>query len=460
MGESATDQSVSNSPRSLDPNRRTGESLPMTTTTELEHAIDQSLALGHPDRAAAYLAQWVHENPNDHGKRRALAVSLGDAGQPVLALKIFIALAGHLMHLGQLLSALVVIRHALNHAPGDPRLEQALQTIHARGQENPDMADLPPPLLSTEQPQDVQAETLLALEQGARWQAIGEIGLRFSQSEEACIPLPVPVFSKLSSTSFLKTVPKLQYRKVPAGTVIIEEGAPGDTMMIVASGHVMIVQGGDDIAKLGPGMVVGEMSLLTASKRSATVKAHEDVEYIEFSRADLVAIAKGHPEIATELRAYCYKRLLSNLHNSSPLFKQLDHVTGLMLLSDFKPVGFQAGSVLIKAGEEGQGVWVVATGRVEVTILENDQTVLLATLGPGDVIGEISLIQRQKTSATVTARDKVGALFLDKARFLEVTADNPNFSQWVQNMSQERLDQLSRMNQVAEAVADEDLMVL
>jgi CRP/FNR family cyclic AMP-dependent transcriptional regulator len=95
-----------------------------------------------------------------------------------------------------------------------------------------------------------------------------------------------------------------------------------------------------------------------------------------------------------------------------------------------------------------------------VTIQENGQTVLLATLGPGDVIGEISLVQGQKTSATVTARDKVGALFLDKSKFLEVAADNPNLSQWLQNMSQERLEQMSTMNQVAEAVADEDLMVL
>ena len=66
----------------------------------------------------------------------------------------------------------------------------------------------------------------------------------------------------------------------------------------------------------------------------------------------------------------------------------------------------------------------------------------------------------QKTSATVTARDKVGALFLDKAKFLEVTADNPTFSEWVQNMSQERLEQMRQINQVAETVADEDLMVL
>ena len=131
-------------------------------------------------------------------------------------------------------------------------------------------------------------------------------------------------------------------------------------MMIVASGHVMIAQSGEDIAKLGPGMVVGEMALLTSSKRSATVRAHEDMEYIEFSREDLGQIAQGHPEIATELRDYCYKRLLSNLYNSSPLFKQLDHIAGMMLLSDFQPVGFQPGGVMIQAGEEGRGVWVIA----------------------------------------------------------------------------------------------------
>ena len=132
----------------------------------------------------------------------------------------------------------------------------------------------------------------------------------------------------------------------------------------------------------------------------------------------------------------------------------------MMLLSDFQPVGFQPGGVMIQAGEEGRGVWVIATGRVEVTTEENGETILLAMLGPGDVVGEISLIQGQKTSANVTAREKVGALFLDKEKFLEVTADNPNFSAWLKSMSQERLNQMSQMSQVAEPVADEDLMVL
>ena len=82
-------------------------------------------------------------------------------------------------------------------------------------------------------------------------------------------------------------------------------------------------------------------------------------------------------------------------------------------------------------------------------------------LGPGDVVGEISLIQGQKTSANVTAREKVGTLFLDKEKFLEVTADNPNFSAWLKSMSPGTA-QPNESDEPSgkEPVADEDLMVL
>lgn len=432
----------------------------MNSSENLAHAIDQSLALGHPERAAAYLAQWVHENPSDHGKRRALAVTLGDAGHPELAVKIFIALANHLVQLGQLLAALVVIRHALNHAPNDSKLYEALVTLHSLGQKEPAQEKLPPALNVSPDAKIAAAEDLLAMPEDARWVHIESIGLEFPPIEELRIPLPVPVFSKLGVTSFLKTVPKLQYRKVAAGTQIIEEGTVGESMMIVASGHVMIVQHGEDIAKLGPGMVVGEMALLTAATRSASVMAHEEVEYLEFSRADLGVVASEHPSIAMELREYCYKRLLSNLYNTSPIFKSLDHVTGMLLLKDFRPVGFPSGAVLIESGNEGEGVYVIATGRVEVTSQENAETTLLATLGPGDVVGEISLLQGQQTTATVTARDKVGALFLTREQFLTVANDNPDFRLWLEQLSDERLSQMRAMTQIAEAVTDDQIMVL
>ena len=106
--------------------------------------------------------------------------------------------------------------------------------------------------------------------------------------------------------------------------MLIKEGAPGNSLLIVASGHVKVSKDNHDLAKLGPGMVIGEIALITGAPRSATVTAHEDVEYFELDRNDIETLAKQKPQIAEELLEYCRKRLIGNLLNITGLFTELD----------------------------------------------------------------------------------------------------------------------------------------
>jgi CRP-like cAMP-binding protein len=58
------------------------------------------------------------------------------------------------------------------------------------------------------------------------------------------------------------------------GEVIFEVGTPGDCMYVVIEGEVGIVSGGRTIETTGPGGILGEMSLIDRSPRSATAIAH------------------------------------------------------------------------------------------------------------------------------------------------------------------------------------------
>ena len=84
----------------------------------------------------------------------------------------------------------------------------------------------------------------------------------------------------------------------------------------------------------------------------------------------------------------------------------------------------------------------------------------VATLGPGDVVGEISLIKGQKTTAKVTASSRVGALFLPRERFDAVIGTNDEVTAYLANLSEERLALLRKMVQAPELVDDDDLMLL
>src|SRR5690606_28492391 len=139
-------------------------------------------------------------------------------------------------------------------------------------------------------------------------------------------------------------------------TKLLVEGEQGDTLLVIAAGHVDIEIGGKALAKLGPGTVLGEMALITGAPRSASAVAHEEVEYFELSRVDVQQLATSKPKIAEELVEYCRKRLIANLLRSSPLFKQFDDATRYALIERFQRRGFQPSTALIEEGKTGEGL--------------------------------------------------------------------------------------------------------
>jgi CRP/FNR family cyclic AMP-dependent transcriptional regulator len=64
---------------------------------------------------------------------------------------------------------------------------------------------------------------------------------------------------------------------------------------------------------------------------------------------------------------------------------------------------FKAGDTIIAEGEEGKTAFLVVSGSVEVTIGEGSKSRVLATLGAGEVFGEMCLIEPGPRSATVKA---------------------------------------------------------
>ena len=62
---------------------------------------------------------------------------------------------------------------------------------------------------------------------------------------------------------------------VPAGHVLMRQGGSGGEMFVIASGGVVVERNGRELARLGPGDVIGEMALLSEGPRNATVTASE-----------------------------------------------------------------------------------------------------------------------------------------------------------------------------------------
>lgn len=80
-------------------------------------------------------------------------------------------------------------------------------------------------------------------------------------------------------------------KEILEGTVLIHEGQPVDTLYIMLEGTLVVsiaALGGQEIARLSSGEVVGEMSFVDARPPSATVKTLEQSLVLSIPRSTLV----------------------------------------------------------------------------------------------------------------------------------------------------------------------------
>ena len=79
----------------------------------------------------------------------------------------------------------------------------------------------------------------------------------------------------------------------------------------------------------------------------------------------------------------------------------------------------KSGDVLFKEGEEGDDAYIVETGAVEISLDLPAGKKVLAILGKGEIIGEMSLIAHAPRSATAIAAEDSELLVLKRDRLLK-----------------------------------------
>lgn len=89
---------------------------------------------------------------------------------------------------------------------------------------------------------------------------------------------------------------------LPAGWSPIGESTPGDKAYIITSGEVSVRRGGEEIARLGPGDIVGEAAIVSHKLRSASVVALTPLEALHFTAEDLERLAEEIPAFGQRLR--------------------------------------------------------------------------------------------------------------------------------------------------------------
>ena len=125
---------------------------------------------------------------------------------------------------------------------------------------------------------------------------------------------------------------------VPAGSTLFEEGDLADGVASIVEGSVEIMKLGRVLATLGPGTVVGELSMFVSSAtRNATARASTPVRAIRWQADDLQGRLDRHERLATAIVADVAKVLAERLgRTTNDLMSVLDAVGTRLPVSELE----------------------------------------------------------------------------------------------------------------------------
>jgi predicted acylesterase/phospholipase RssA/CRP-like cAMP-binding protein len=244
-----------------------------------------------------------------------------------------------------------------------------------------------------------------------------------------------PMFASLSDDLLGQLAGAVETRIVPRGAIVVKQADEADSLFIVVGGSLEAVlelgaDGDQRLDRLGPGSVLGEVALIVGGRRSATVRALEDSELLVLSRARFESFLERHPELSAGLtrgvhertRRVAIARHLQELFGAldPKLLEQIERATSWRQLA--------SGQVLFKQGEVADGAYIVALGRLRVSVADPgapDGERIIDEVGPGQWIGEMALLTGRERSATVYAVRDSELLWLSQTVFDQLIVANP-----------------------------------
>ncbi len=146
--------------------------------------------------------------------------------------------------------------------------------------------------------------------------------------------------------------------------------------------------------------------------------------------------------------------MTDNILNSINIFSELSDEECKAFQKFFKPRNYLKNSMIILEEEYGDLVFVVQKGTIKITRVNDEgKEVILALLGPGEIFGELAILDGEARSANALAQENCQLLAINKEDFLEILKNKFSVSF---NLMCELAKRLRKSDQQIEALSLSD----
>jgi CRP-like cAMP-binding protein len=119
----------------------------------------------------------------------------------------------------------------------------------------------------------------------------------------------IPLFSSFGQKDLEKIAKAGDEVSMPAGSLIVDQGQMGREAFVILEGSVAVKRNGKKVATLGPGNIVGELSLLDHGPRTATATCETDCTLLLLSQRTFLGVVDDVPALSHKLLASLASRI-------------------------------------------------------------------------------------------------------------------------------------------------------
>lgn len=136
-----------------------------------------------------------------------------------------------------------------------------------------------------------------------------------------------------------------------------------------------------------------------------------------------------------------YLEALTDLLRSFPIFEALDKSDIQDIIAHLRLDKFRKGDYVLRKGEPGRNLFIIVSGKVAV---EGDDGLSLATIGKGEVVGEMSVLSGDRVGASVQAIEPTDVLRISADHFRRVLSGFPSLQMRFTRLLVRRMGEINR----------------
>lgn len=257
----------------------------------------------------------------------------------------------------------------------------------------------------------------------------------------AQMALPVtPLFSDLGPRSLQRLIERARLQHFEPGADVYRAGDAAAAIHVIVSGTVALLAdpGGIEVARLKESEFFGEAALMSNEPRPATARAVELTDVLSIDCATIRDLIVEEPHFLTTVLRFLRERLIESSLLTNPLFTILSDAERRRLATQFEFLEIDPGTLVVWQGVRSPGLFLLLSGTAQVVHDDSVEEHHLATLRPGAVFGEMSLLDDRAAMADVRCQARSYALLLPRAEFPRVAQEYPPVVEFIRLLSAAR----------------------